>query len=73
MLAGAKRVVTDRGIGLAAALAGWWISIWSFWQVEDGESVAWLLNPGPDSIRTSPRRRGLILDLGVVSSPTEVR
>ena len=38
-------------IGLAAAIAGWGIALWSFWRVEDGESVRWLLDPGPDSIR----------------------
>ncbi|MFK7917724.1 MAG: DUF418 domain-containing protein [Ilumatobacter sp.] len=38
-------------IGIAAALAGWWISVWSFQQVEDGSSVAWLTRPGTDSIR----------------------
>ena len=38
-------------IGVAAALAGWWIAVWSFWQVEDGQSVAWLSQPGRDSIR----------------------
>jgi uncharacterized membrane protein YeiB len=38
-------------IGLAAALAGWWIAVWSFWRVEDGGSVSWLLSPGDDSIR----------------------
>jgi len=38
-------------IGLAAALAGWWISVWSFWRVEDGGSVAWLRSPASDSIR----------------------
>jgi uncharacterized protein len=38
-------------IGLAAALAGWWVSLWSFWRVEDGASVAWLRSPAADSIR----------------------
>ena len=38
-------------IGIAAALAGWWVSLWSFWQVEDGASVAWLRSPASDSIR----------------------
>ena len=38
-------------IGLAAALAGWWISAWSFWRVEDGGSVMWLRSPASDSIR----------------------
>ena len=38
-------------IGIAAALAGWWGSLWSFWQVEDGASVAWLRSPASDSIR----------------------
>lgn len=38
-------------LGVGAALAGWWISIWSFWQVEDGGSIAWLTRPGTDSIR----------------------
>jgi len=38
-------------IGLAAALAGWWVSLWSFWRVEDGASVAWLRSPASDSIR----------------------
>ena len=37
--------------GLVAALAGWWISLWSFWRVEDGASVAWLRSPASDSIR----------------------
>ena len=38
-------------IGIGAALAGWWISVWSFWRVEEGGSVAWLRSPGSDSIR----------------------
>lgn len=38
-------------LGVGAALAGWWISVWSFWQVEDGGSIAWLTRPGTDSIR----------------------
>lgn len=38
-------------VGVAAALAGWWIEVWGFWQREDGESVAWLLSPGQNSIR----------------------
>ena len=38
-------------IGLAAALAGWWISLWSFWRLEDGASVTWLRAPASDSIR----------------------
>lgn len=38
-------------IGIATAIAGWWVSIWSFRQAEDGESVAWLTSPGSDSIR----------------------
>ena len=38
-------------VGLTAALAGWWVSLWSFWRVEDGASVAWLRSPASDSIR----------------------
>jgi uncharacterized membrane protein YeiB len=38
-------------LGVTAALAGWWISIWSFWRVEDGGRVDWLLSPGRESIR----------------------
>jgi uncharacterized protein len=38
-------------IGIAAALAGWWIEAWTFVQREDGESVAWLSSPGQNSIR----------------------
>jgi uncharacterized protein len=38
-------------IGIAAALAGWWIEMWAFWQREDGQSVSWLSSPGQNSIR----------------------
>ena len=38
-------------IGLGSALAGWWIATWSFWRIEDGQSVEWLVRPGADSIR----------------------
>jgi uncharacterized membrane protein YeiB len=38
-------------IGLVAALVGWWISVWSFWRVEDGNSVSWLRSPASESIR----------------------
>jgi len=38
-------------VGLAAAAAGWWISVWSFWRIEDGASVSWLRAPASDSIR----------------------
>lgn len=38
-------------LGIAAALAGWGIATWAFWQVEDGESVLWLYQPGLSSIR----------------------
>ena len=38
-------------IGIAAVLAGWGINTWAFWQVEDGESVLWLYQPGLASIR----------------------
>lgn len=38
-------------LGIAAALAGWGIATWSFWRIEDGGSVAWLTQPGNDSIR----------------------
>ncbi len=38
-------------IGVAAAAAGWGIATWSFWQIEDGQNVAWLTQPGRDSIR----------------------
>ncbi len=37
-------------VGVAAALAGWGIATWSFWQVEDGQSVAWLISPGRGSV-----------------------
>jgi len=33
-------------IGIAAALAGWGIVTWAFWQTEAGESVVWLYQPG---------------------------
>jgi uncharacterized protein len=38
-------------VGLAAALAGWGIATWSFWQQEDGQSVAWFYGPGRTSVR----------------------
>lgn len=38
-------------IGITSALAGWGIATWSFWQIEDGQSVAWLYQPGRTSVR----------------------
>ena len=32
-------------VGLVAVLAGWGIETWTFWQIEDGQSVDWLLRP----------------------------
>ena len=38
-------------VGVGAAVAGWAINTWAFWRAEDGQSLDWLLDPGPDSIR----------------------
>jgi uncharacterized protein len=38
-------------IGIASALAGWGIATWSFWQIEDDQSVAWFYQPGRISVR----------------------
>lgn len=46
-------------VGVGAALAGWWIATWSYWQIEEGESIAWLTEPGADSLR------GYVFDLFV--------
>ena len=46
-------------IGILAALAGWGIEAWSFWRLEDGGSIAWLTDPGIDTVRR------FVLDLSV--------
>lgn len=38
-------------VGLVAALAGWSINTWAVQRRLDGESVAWLTDPGDDSVR----------------------